>query len=349
MENSKIYLVLYHKYCVDGLCAAVAAYDKFGDTAYYRSISYGDKAIIPGGVNHVIMVDYSPSPEQFETIIGNGLRLTVIDHHQTALDNYPVFRKRAEELGGSDRYVMKFSLVESGATLARKIFSDENTDMTTTDLDYHSKRTPLEDMTVQDKFFNLIRIRDLWIEKDLLFSKDNADSLHAYIRFEGITDAPILEAHRFINRLNEESLAKIIEKGSLINAVTREEARILVRSGIHDHYTMKDGSDFVVCIVLSHTTYSECGDVLRNIYYDRESIYIGLIYHVHDNTIGVSMRSSKGIDLTDLCKFMIDRGIFATGGGHKQAAGAKIRHDIKTPIHILIKQIQGAITDWTQD
>lgn len=82
--NDKEIVVLYHGKCPDGFAAAYAAWKKFGDTAEYIAVSYGESA--PEGLENreVYIVDFCyESAEIMSTLAKITKRLVVLDHHES--------------------------------------------------------------------------------------------------------------------------------------------------------------------------------------------------------------------------------------------------------------------------
>lgn len=84
MHENKEIIVLYHGKCPDGFAAAYAAWKKFGDTAEYIPVSYGDAP--PDGLENreVYIVDFCyESSEQMDALAKSTKRLVVLDHHES--------------------------------------------------------------------------------------------------------------------------------------------------------------------------------------------------------------------------------------------------------------------------
>lgn len=125
--------VLYHAHCPDGFGAALACWLKFGDTATYIPVSYGDPPPYDQiNDDELYIVDFSYEPTQLGALASSRY-VTVIDHHKTAQEQLMRFYH--------DRVTIIFDLNESGATLTWKTLFDED--------------IPL--------FFQYLRDRDLWL------------------------------------------------------------------------------------------------------------------------------------------------------------------------------------------
>lgn len=95
-------LVLYHSHCLDGFTAAWAAYKRFGDSAEYIPVSYGDEPPPVDG-REVYVVDFSYPRDVLIGMKERAATLRVLDHHKSA----------AEALAGLD--YATFDMNRSGA------------------------------------------------------------------------------------------------------------------------------------------------------------------------------------------------------------------------------------------
>lgn len=104
--------IIYHKSCMDGAGAALAAWYKFGDSATYWFASYNDAPPPDDALRgcDVYVLDFSYPRDVLEKMSSVAASVTVIDHHKTAKDN----------LAGFPRAV--FDTEQSGAMLAWHFF-----------------------------------------------------------------------------------------------------------------------------------------------------------------------------------------------------------------------------------
>lgn len=102
--------ILYHKNCLDGFGAALAAYTVFAGEATYIPVDYQrDPPEMPAG-SQVYILDFAYPRPVMEALLERHHRVILLDHHQTA----------AEELLGLRGTL--FDLNRSGATLAWQYF-----------------------------------------------------------------------------------------------------------------------------------------------------------------------------------------------------------------------------------
>ncbi|HVM58857.1 MAG TPA: hypothetical protein VMT80_00805 [Candidatus Paceibacterota bacterium] len=102
-------VVLYHGKCPDGFGAAYAAWKKFGDTAEYIPVRYGDPIPEHMAGRQVILVDFCYPKEEMEQMRAQAASVTVLDHHEGV-------REVAESFPGN------FDSKRSGATIAWAYF-----------------------------------------------------------------------------------------------------------------------------------------------------------------------------------------------------------------------------------
>lgn len=149
-------LVCYHKGCMDGAGAALAAYLKFGEDAEYRAVSYGDPAPISDEVagREVFIVDFSwPRAEILRLHSATIGKLTVLDHHKSA----------EKEIG--DLPYCVFDMTKSGAAMAWEYFHCSGL------------ANPRNDSRLPG-LIRYIQDRDLW-EWKLRCSKEISSALYA--------------------------------------------------------------------------------------------------------------------------------------------------------------------------
>lgn len=112
--SDKQTVILYHGGCPDGFGAAYAAWKKFGDSAEYLPVKYGEDP--PEGLagRDVYIVDFCyESDEQMQELMHITKRLVVLDHHESS-------RARVERV---PEHV--FDTGRSGATIAWGYFHPE--------------------------------------------------------------------------------------------------------------------------------------------------------------------------------------------------------------------------------
>jgi uncharacterized protein len=106
-------LVVYHGNCADGFSAAWCFWRKYGSGADYVAGVYQQHPPCVTGRN-VYLVDFSYKRAVVEQMLAEANRVTLIDHHKTAMEDLMSLRS----LDYGDRFEWFCDLNRSGATLA---------------------------------------------------------------------------------------------------------------------------------------------------------------------------------------------------------------------------------------
>ena len=101
--------VLYHKNCMDGKGAAYAAWKKFGESAKYIEVNYGEPVPEMTDASEIYILDFS-YPKDVLYKMAETAKVVVLDHHKTA----------QADLEGVE--FAKFDMTKSGAVLAWEYF-----------------------------------------------------------------------------------------------------------------------------------------------------------------------------------------------------------------------------------
>jgi oligoribonuclease NrnB/cAMP/cGMP phosphodiesterase (DHH superfamily) len=115
-------ICFYHAGCPDGFGAAWAVWKAWGEEGEYRPRGHDDP-LAPDAVRgaDVVFVDIVPSHETWKLLAEQTVRLTVLDHHRSALDRLRE-NPSLENLLSARGHVVHFDLDHSGATLAWACF-----------------------------------------------------------------------------------------------------------------------------------------------------------------------------------------------------------------------------------
>lgn len=227
--------VVFHR-DMDGYAAASIAYEKFGKTANYIPVQYGEA--IPSELNTITkedelyILDFSYSKAICDELYLKCKRLLIIDHHETA----------AEELKGLDYAI--FDMNHSGNVLTYKYF-------------YPRKNLTLFHELVEDRDLWLFRYGDVTRALSLGIEATNMDksNIHYYLAF--------------LSTLNDrDNLKTYIEIGDiLLNKQRAEVARVKADTSIYKIVKFEDTS-FVFYNALnniSETAEAFYGDEILNI------------------------------------------------------------------------------------
>jgi hypothetical protein len=282
-------LVIYHKGCMDGAGAALAAWLKFGESAEYRAASYGDPAPTSdeGRGREIYILDFSYPRAELERL-AQHYKLIVLDHHKTAqadLEGLPY---------------CTFDMERSGAMMAWKFF-------------HPIARVPELIEYVQD--------RDLWQWK-LFRSKEVSACLaatgalkdfrilHPFLK---ITISDLGREGSIILRVERQMVERIVATAAEVQLFHRGTTPLageegpLARVIWHDEEIPHPALAAASCVLQS-----EVGEALAN-----ACNGVGVVWYFHgpSKKYRVSLRSRKsGIDVSAIAKLF-------GGGGHQAAAG----------------------------
>jgi len=139
-------VILYHGNCTDGTGAALAAFMRFGMSAGYIAVNYGQP--LPDGLDghDLFILDFSYPRDALEKLHRSAKSLIVLDHHATA----------QKDLEGLE--YARFDMDKSGAVLAWEYF-------------FPNKPVP--------EFFLYLQDRDLW-KFELPLSREVSMALRSY-------------------------------------------------------------------------------------------------------------------------------------------------------------------------
>lgn len=113
--------VLYHKNCADGMGAAWAAYQCFGDTAEYIAVAYQEPVPHIEDGSLVYMVDFSFKKDVLNAMAEKN-KIIILDHHKTAKEDLSDATPVAPGEVATGKINAWFDMDHSGAALTWKFF-----------------------------------------------------------------------------------------------------------------------------------------------------------------------------------------------------------------------------------
>ena len=114
-------LVLYHGNCDDGFGSYLSAYLHFGDKADYVAAHHNEsffKKIKYKNYQHIYLLDISFPIDIMQFLLNKNKKITVIDHHQSALAIVPAFRENKQ-------IQINLDMSRSGAMMSWQYFHPE--------------------------------------------------------------------------------------------------------------------------------------------------------------------------------------------------------------------------------
>jgi len=287
-------VVLYHRGCNDGIAAAWAAYQYFGEKAIYLPYQYGEKLPSIVGGRHLIMVDLS-LPEDMVGVNYPGVKsLLIIDHHKTAERLVPLMTpvdavsdyltKRAQ----GERLFLYFDMAYSGAVLTWAFVNDFQ--------GINLNEVPLALCMIQDY--------DLW-KHEMVGSR----------QFNAFLGAGERTIERFSSALTSNGGVRleVLQTGQVILDYDRRIAESVVKN--YKRVIWWGGRDVAAINAPAHLR-NEIGDLLADQY------AVVACYTVRREEIVFSLRSAKqhNVDVREMAERF-------GGGGHKTAAAFSIPAD----------------------
>lgn len=155
--------IYYHKGCPDGQLGAWIAYHFYKDSGSIELIAftYADEKIPDvTGVESVVIVDFSFSPEVLFQMADQACSVVWLDHHQTAIDAWKTFLERdfdAQGIPDNLKYDLSEDNSRSGAMLAFDWFVAETLS------DEWNWPMPESDL---EKLVRCVDNRDRWVQDD---------------------------------------------------------------------------------------------------------------------------------------------------------------------------------------
>jgi oligoribonuclease NrnB/cAMP/cGMP phosphodiesterase (DHH superfamily) len=280
----KVY-VLYHG-DKDGQAAAYAAWKKFGNTAEYIMVNYGQPIPVMDSNSEVYIVDFSYKEPIIRDLMNRMFKVVVLDHHKTAKEELAVFENETNDSG----HLIKIDMSKSGCVLAWEYFHPN--------------------IEVPD-LFKFVQDRDLW-----KFEFSETKAVHEFLcSFSFNFD----QWNEWIN--SWQIYAKqIVNEG---DAILRANEKV-IKNICRDAYRTKLDSWDVIALN-SKFKPSECADYLWSNHGTGSQPDFIVVYH-DVNPLGKLARYGESIKRVFQlrCNGDFDVSVVARkfgGGGHKSAAG----------------------------
>jgi len=288
--------VLYHAHCPDGLAAAFACWESFGDDATYLPVSYGQPCPDIPVEHNVYIVDFSYPEDTLKALVyarlGRRTRddalVTVLDHHVSAQRDLTSLIQ--QDLPGLR---ICFDLEESGASLTWKYLRTGG---------WHPRNDP-ETQGLEHSlptFYKYVRDRDLW-------RWQLPDSKAVSLVYRTLTQ-DWLRLAQFVQDLDEaEGYQRIVTQGTAMqryaDQLVAEQAQRVIWGTIGGYH---------VPIVNATTLFSEVGDLLCTTL--PEIPFCAYYFIRNDHQIQWGLRGYGSLDVSLIAAQY-------GGGGHAAAAG----------------------------
>ncbi|MDP2902096.1 MAG: DHH family phosphoesterase [Methylovulum sp.] len=208
MNLQKDILVIYHADCLDGFGAAWSAFKAFGNLARYVAARFNEPFPKHALGCEVYILDFCYSPEVILNALETAQKITIIDHHLTAIAQFDDFFARQSI---PQNLALHFDMNHSGCVLAWQHF-------------FPQTETPAILLHIEDRDlwrFNLAGTQAittaLYEQMPLSFATFGEQSLPELLFIGGIQAAQFA---KMINRLGKSYHQVVLagEKGFAVNA-----------------------------------------------------------------------------------------------------------------------------------
>lgn len=279
--------VIYHSPCYDGLTAAWVAWRQFRKTARYIPGSYGAEPPVFEEPTHIYILDFSFNPDIFDLWVSQGHKITILDHHQSAID---MLQPYFDKYSNNKNLEAVFDNDRSGAGITYQYFNPGK---------------------VLPRLVDLVQDRDLW-----RFNYGNLSRhLYSYMQFRIEFSDPIEKLFEVMDMIHEsleqQGKSPVMEKGEVLSESYYKfcrnfaDNRVMVR--IPD---WNNGFEFPVLTTNKMFGSDTCSYIIREF----KTKVSGYFFLEKANQWNWGMRSIDDFDVANLCQRY-------GGGGHVHAAG----------------------------
>ncbi len=308
--------VLYHHPCPDGTGAALAAWLRFGDSAQYIGVNYGQPPPEIEDGSTVYIVDFSYSRAQLLKLAERVNQLILLDHHKTAEADLAGLEIELRTKFNKPHIVL-FDMAKSGAVLACEHF--------------HGDAIKCE-VGQLGEFFAYLQDRDLWQFK-LPMSREVSMALRSYpFDFRKWSELSGIVPSGQIYEAPGICIDNLKKEGVVCRRMTEQQVDVMARNHRWGYFNINDrtirfteklepGGNgdpmepayvFIMPVANASVFFSEVGEKLLELnpamdcaayYFDRK-----------DGTRQWGFRSRESFDSSAIAKSF-------GGGGHKCASG----------------------------
>ena len=284
-------IVIYHANCRDGMCSAMIAH-QFLDNPELIAAQYGDPVPTLPKDADVYIVDFSYRAEELTTLCAHAHHVTVLDHHQSAIDRIGDLELENLE--------MVLDNSRSGAQITWDYFNDPD------EVD-----DPIEEMrevlTQRPDIVEYVADRDLW-----KWEYEGTKAVNEYLAVGYPTiDDWVKDCDRLLDDAYVNSLAQIGQV--LVLQMGQQVERLAKHTQVADIL----GGDFEVVLCNSPIHQSELGNYLA----DKHNLP-AVIWCDNGEQHVFSVRSMDKIpqDARSIAESF-------GGGGHRNAAGFALSYE----------------------
>lgn len=295
-------MVIYHDKCADGIVAAWACWNRWGDSPEYRAANYGYQPPedVPG--KNILIVDFSYPADDLHSMVAAGAKsIVILDHHKTAqaaLQPFQVYANHPErfstrvaaamfeglERGGYPPILALFDMDRSGARMAW-------------DFAFPSMTVP--------RLVELAEQYDLW--RFTPGTRSDAELLHLALQAKGLTVRTVEGVHCELLGNNMP-----IQRGE---AIYDWRAQLITEIASRAHLRTVAGVEGVISVECPYSLVSAVGHHLLD---KHPAAPFAAMSVTGESAVTWSLRSHDDrMDVSEVAKRL-------GGGGHRNAAGFRV-------------------------
>lgn len=306
-------IVIYHKNCLDGTCAAWVASQYLGENTTYIPVEYGKdltdqfselgKEIVPK-LSALYILDWCPEMADLDKCTNRFGKVVLIDHHESAikkLHDWKIAKGYQTGIPNNLELFLALNNEWSGAMGTAIWFADRCADY------------PDKDILVDHWLVKAVDDRDRW-----QFKYPDTKMIN-----EGLFNIGFdLQSWQNMNMTEDTKTALIITGDILVGKRNKEVQQIIESSAIID-----DNAERIVFCNCPYHLASEVGNVLAKDY------RMAVLWFINkEGQISVSLRSNSNTkDWINCSKIAIE----LNGGGHANAAGFKMNASFEDIVMVL--------------
>ena len=289
-------IVLYHKNCLDGTCAAwVASQYLYKESTEYIAVEYGKTLTLQiGWIQHnnakdkaLYILDWCPEMDDLDACCKLFGKVILIDHHESAIKKLYQHYNKSNKPKNLEHFLAYHN--EWTGAMGTAIWFNKDNDEFTPDFKEHWLVKAVDD-------------RDRW-----QFKLPHTKMINEALFFHGF------ELSRWTDMdWNDNTRIEMTNVGSTLIVKKQQDCQAIIQSSA----VLDDNKEKVIFCNCPYFLASEVGNILAKDY--RMAV---LWYMDKEGQISVSLRSNKDtLDWINCAKIAEQLG----GGGHANAAGFKL-------------------------
>lgn len=285
-------VAFYHENCIDGLLA-IAIWVKHHPASETYPVQYRKMPQLSSDVDEVVFLDFTPPSEWVSSYASQIKKLTIIDHHKTAMHDIKVIKEICESK--AIEIQVSFDLTKSGGELTWIYLED-------------SVYIP-----------PLVKIAAAYDLGHALGEREGFVDIFAHY-LEGSDTERFSAFYDYVTESDPVTLEKEYEKCRFVNQQREQKIRWFEQRLKYHQVTLPwaKGSPQVE-IAFTHCPHYLITSFAKYIIANNPRINIVLGVSINDNSVGLSFRGRAG---EDYARLIAEKK--CSGGGHDSAAGGYV-------------------------